>query len=73
MLVLSRKRHEQIVIDGNIYVTVVAIRGGAVRLGIDAPREVPVYRREVFDAIRNEEALGEADCARHKVLESHSD
>lgn len=55
MLVLSRKRDEQIVINGNIIITVVEIRGDKVRLGIEAPGSVPVHRREVFDAIRQME------------------
>ncbi len=51
MLVLSRKKNESIVIDDKITVTVVEIRGDKVRLGIVAPKEVPVHRQEVFDAI----------------------
>lgn len=51
MLVLSRKKNESIVINSNITVTVVEIRGDKVRLGIVAPKEVPVHRQEVFDAI----------------------
>jgi carbon storage regulator len=51
MLVLSRKVNEQIVIEGNITITVVDIRGDKVRLGIEAPLEVPVHRGEVHDAI----------------------
>ena len=54
MLVLSRHRDESIVIGDNVVVTVVAIRGDKVRLGIDAPVEIPVHRREVYDAIRQE-------------------
>lgn len=54
MLVLSRHRDESIIIADNIVVTVVDIRGDKVRLGIDAPREVPVHRQEVFDAIVRE-------------------
>lgn len=54
MLVLSRKTDESIVIDGRITVTVVEIRSGEVRLGIDAPREIDVHRKEVFDAIQAE-------------------
>ncbi len=54
MLVLSRRRDESIIIADNIVVTVVDIRGDKVRLGIDAPREVPVHRQEVFDAIVRE-------------------
>jgi len=47
MLVLSRRNGESIVIDGKITVTVVGIRGGQIRLGIDAPKEIPVRRVEV--------------------------
>lgn len=51
MLVLSRKKNEAIVIDDNISVIVVEIRGDKVRLGIEAPKEIPVHRREVYEAI----------------------
>ena len=51
MLVLSRKKNESIVIDDRIVITVVEIRGDKVRLGIQAPRDVPVHRQEVYDAI----------------------
>ena len=51
MLVLSRKKKESIVIGNDIVIVVVEIRGDKVRLGIEAPKEVPVHRREVFDAI----------------------
>ncbi len=54
MLVLSRKRNEQIVIAENIVITVVDIRGDKVRLGIEAPKSVPVHRQEVYEAIRRE-------------------
>ena len=47
MLVLSRRKDEQIVIDGRISVRVIEIRGKTVRLGIEAPREVPVHREEI--------------------------
>ncbi len=56
MLVLSRKKNESIIINNEITIVVVEIRGDKVRLGVEAPREVPVHRREVFDAIqRNSE------------------
>src|SRR3989344_811240 len=57
MLVLSRKKNESIVINDDIIIVVVEIRGDKVRLGIEAPKEVPVHRREIYDAIcRNEAA-----------------
>lgn len=52
MLVLSRKKNESIVINDDISIVVVEIRGDKVRLGVEAPKEVPVHRREVYDAIQ---------------------
>jgi carbon storage regulator len=54
MLVLSRQRDESIIIGDDVVVTVVDVRGDKVRLGIEAPREVPVHRREVYEAIQRE-------------------
>jgi carbon storage regulator len=54
MLVLSRKKDESIIINDHIRVTIVEIRGDKVRLGIDAPKEVSVHRREVYEAIQNQ-------------------
>ncbi len=54
MLVLSRKKDESIIINDHIRVTVVEIRGDKVRLGIDAPKDVTVHRREVYEAIQNQ-------------------
>ena len=56
MLVLSRKKNESIVIDENIVITVVEIRGDKVRLGIQAPRDVPIHRSEIYAAIQSEQA-----------------
>jgi carbon storage regulator len=67
MLVLSRKKNESIVINDDITIVVVEIRGDKVRLGVEAPKEVPVHRREVFDAIHrgegvtDEKAVSKAD------------
>ncbi len=57
MLVLSRKKNESIVINDDITIVVVEIRGDKVRLGVEAPKEVPVHRREVFDAIQRNESV----------------
>ena len=54
MLVLSRKKNESIVINDNITIVVVEIREDKVRLGVEAPREMPVHRREVYNAIQRE-------------------
>lgn len=54
MLVLSRKKNESIVIDGSITITVVEIRGDKIRLGIEAPREVPIHRSEVYLQIQQQ-------------------
>lgn len=55
MLVLSRQRDESIIIGDNIVITIVDIRGDKVRLGIEAPTEIPVHRREVYEAIQREQ------------------
>jgi carbon storage regulator len=54
MLVLSRHRDESIMIGDDIVVTIVDIRGDKVRLGIDAPSDVPVHRQEIYEAIQRE-------------------
>jgi carbon storage regulator len=54
MLVLSRQRDQSIIIGDHIVITVVDVRGDKVRLGIDAPTEIPVHRREVYEAIQRE-------------------
>ncbi|MFT4555423.1 MAG: carbon storage regulator [Planctomycetaceae bacterium] len=61
MLVLSRQRDESIIIGDNIVITIVDIRGDKVRLGIEAPKEVPVHRQEVYDAIQRERAQNETE------------
>lgn len=66
MLVLSRKKNESIVINDDITIVVVEIRGDKVRLGVEAPREVPVHRREVYDAIkRSEQQSGNGEASSH--------
>ena len=57
MLVLSRKKNESIIINDNITIVVVEIRGDKVRLGVDAPKEIPVHRNEVYEAIRRSQQV----------------
>jgi carbon storage regulator len=54
MLVLTRKKNESIVIRDDIVIMVVEIRGDKVRLGFDAPKDVPIHRQEVYEAIKRE-------------------
>jgi carbon storage regulator len=54
MLVLSRHRDESIMIGDDVVVTIVDIRGDKVRLGIEAPNDIPVHRQEVYEAIKRE-------------------
>ena len=54
MLALSRKRNEAIIVNNNIEITVLEIRGDQVKLGIAAPKEIPIYRQEVYAQIQAE-------------------
>lgn len=56
MLVLSRQKDESIVIGDDVEITIVDVRGDKVRLGITAPKHIPVHRREIYDAIQREKA-----------------
>ena len=71
MLVLTRRPGESIIVGQDIVVTVIEIKGGQVRIGIDAPREVQVHREEIFEQVRQENlaAVASAEQAR-KALES---
>ena len=75
MLVLSRQRDESIMIGDDVEITIVDVRGDKVRLGITAPKDIPVHRREIYDAIQREKAqkaAGAAD-AQDKVPEERED
>jgi carbon storage regulator len=63
MLVLTRRPGESIMVGENIVVTVIEIKGGQVRIGIDAPREVDVYREEIYEQVKQENlaAIANAD------------
>lgn len=56
MLVLTRKTHQSIMIGDDIEIVVTAVKGEQVRLGISAPREVPVHRREIYELIKEQAA-----------------
>ena len=63
MLALTRKKGESLVVANNVEIVVLEVRGDQVKIGIDAPKEVPVYRKEVYLQIQkeNEEAMGIGD------------
>jgi carbon storage regulator len=63
MLVLSRQKDESIMIGDDVEITIVDVRGDKVRLGITAPKSIPVHRREVYDAIQREK--------KEKELQAH--
>jgi carbon storage regulator len=73
MLILSRKSGESIVIDGRIKVTVMRVEGEAVKIGIEAPAQVPVHRQEVYDEIQrsNKQAITRQSVALPKLLAAH--
>ncbi|MBC8326808.1 MAG: carbon storage regulator CsrA [Verrucomicrobia subdivision 3 bacterium] len=62
MLVLSRKPNESIIIDGNVTVSVLRVDNDNVRIGVEAPLEIPVMRKEIYEEIKsnNEQAAGSA-------------
>jgi carbon storage regulator len=75
MLVLTRRPGESIVVGDNIVITVIEIKGGQVRIGIDAPREVDVYREEIYEQVRQENlaAIANVDQIRKAVQDSPGD
>ena len=56
MLVLSRQKDQSIMIGDDVEIIIVDVRGDKVRLGITAPKEIPVHRKEIFEAIKREQA-----------------
>ena len=69
MLVLTRKRNESIVIGDDIEVTVLSVAGEKVRLGIEAPRDIPVFRKEIYLEIQ-QQRLEEGTSVREEVDEA---
>ena len=71
MLVLSRQRDESIMIGDDVEIIIVDVRGDKVRLGITAPKDIPVHRREIYDAIKREKGTGsESDEKKNSDIKS---
>lgn len=70
MLALSRKKNEAIIVNNNIEITILEVKGDQVKIGVTAPREVPVYRKEVYMQIQesNQEAANAEGMAALKDL-----
>ena len=73
MLILTRKRNERIMIGDNVEVVIVDIRGEQVQLGINAPKDIPVHRREVYEAIVRENGRVVPKTPRSERLKSSND
>ncbi|WDZ55140.1 carbon storage regulator CsrA [Paenibacillus polymyxa] len=71
MLVLSRKKGESVVIHNDIVITVLSVEGDNVRIGISAPKDIDIYRKEIFDAIQdnNQEAVMDIEALQNAMLE----
>ena len=59
MLILTRRAGESVIIGDDVKITVLAIKGNQIRLGIDAPKDVSVHREEIYERIQNEKEDGE--------------
>jgi carbon storage regulator len=71
MLVLTRKKGESVVIQNDIVITVLAVEGDVIKIGISAPREVDIYRKEIFDAIQqnNQNAAMDLNAIKKAMLD----
>ncbi|HSA06483.1 MAG TPA: carbon storage regulator CsrA [Candidatus Gastranaerophilales bacterium] len=65
MLVLTRKRGQKLIINDNIEITILETRGESVKIGVKAPKEISIFREEIYEEIKkaNEQALNEMGCA----------
>lgn len=61
MLILSRRLGESVIVNNDIVITVVKVQGDKVRIGIEAPKEIPVHRKEIQDRVNNEKAQSEIE------------
>ncbi|GAU75665.1 carbon storage regulator CsrA [Fusibacter sp. 3D3] len=68
MLILSRKKDESLIINGNIEIKIISSEDGKVKLGIEAPKEVEIYRKEVFEKIQAENRMAKEAPAQLKAL-----
>ncbi|OBZ07899.1 carbon storage regulator [Bacillus sp. FJAT-27264] len=70
MLVLTRKKGESIVIQNDIVVTVLSVEGDIVKIGISAPKDIDIYRKEIFDAIQqnNQNAVMDLEAVQKAML-----
>ncbi|MCP3807918.1 carbon storage regulator CsrA [Paenibacillus sp. Lou8.1] len=71
MLVLSRKKGESVVIHNDIVITVLSVEGDNVKIGISAPKDIDIYRKEIFDAIQhnNQNAVMDLEALKNAMLE----
>lgn len=71
MLVLTRKKGESIIIQNDIVVTVLSVEGDVMKIGISAPRDIDIYRKEIYDAIQhnNQNAVMDMDAVKNAMLE----
>jgi carbon storage regulator len=60
MLILTRRAGETVMIGNDVTITVLGVKGNQVRIGINAPKDVPVHREEIYERIQSEKAEGEA-------------